>query len=178
MTNTPIQPSKTGTSAVSTAVAVAIAAAVAVVSPYISKDESGGKVYLRAYPDPATGGAPWTICDGDTWGVTRHTVETPEGCKRRLEMRATYFAGIVLGCTPNLRGHRNQTSAAIRLAYNIGEAAYCRSTVDRRFDAKQWRAACDAFLMWNKAGRPPRVMRGLVNRRNDERKQCLTELPT
>jgi lysozyme len=53
--------------------------------------------------------------------------------------------------------------------------AYCGSTVDRRFDARQWAAACDAFLMWNKAG--GRVVAGLANRRAAERALCMKDLP-
>ncbi|WP_373929255.1 lysozyme [Sphingomonas aerolata] len=61
------------------------------------------------------------------------------------------------------------------LAYNIGTGGYCGSTVDRRFDAGQWRAACDAFLLWNKAG--GRVVNGLDRRRRAERDLCLKDLP-
>ncbi|WP_416365688.1 lysozyme [Sphingomonas aerolata] len=73
------------------------------------------------------------------------------------------------------RLHPNQLAAAISLAYNIGTGGYCGSTVDRRFDAGQWRAACDAFLLWNKAG--GRVVNGLDRRRRAERDLCLKDLP-
>lgn len=116
----------------------------------------------------------WTQCSGETKGVTANSPrQTIEGCRVKLDTRlARDFAPQVLACTPSLRGHDYRLAAAISLAYNVGTGAYCRSTVDRRFDAGDIRGACDAFLMWNKAG--GRVIRGLDNRRRAERDLCLT----
>ena len=77
-----------------------------------------------------------------------------------------------------VRGRDNQTLAAISLAYNIGEGAYCKSTVARRFRAGQWRAGCDGFLAWNKArvGGVLRPVQGLTSRRQRERAVCLKGL--
>jgi lysozyme len=144
----------------------------AIVAPFVSGWESGGKPRLVAYRDIV--GVP-TICDGETEGVKIGMVETVEGCKARDEAALVRHAEPVLACTPSLRGHPNQLSAAISLAYNIGTGGYCVSTVDRRFDAGQWRAACDAFLMWNKAG--GQVVPGLDRRRRAERDLCLKDLP-
>jgi lysozyme len=55
-------------------------------------------------------------------------------------------------CVPGLKDRPNQLAASVSLAYNIGTAAFCRSTVARRFNADQWRAGCDAFLAWRYAG--------------------------
>lgn len=146
------------------------AACAALLTATVTTWESGGKDHLVAYPDIV---GVWTICHGETKGVKRGQTETKEGCALRLDTRlAKDFAPAVLACTPALRGRDYQLAAAISLAYNIGTPAYCRSTVDRRFDAKNWRGGCDAFLMWNKAGGKP--VRGLTNRRQAERKLCLT----
>lgn len=67
--------------------------------------------------------------------------------------------------------HQYEYDAAVRLAYNIGASAFCKSTVVRRWNAGDYAGGCDAFLLWNKAG--GRVVQGLVNRREDERRQCL-----
>lgn len=113
-------------------------------------------------------------------GVTGQGVEvgrryTPAECEVLNEVVAIKHVEPVLACTPNLAGHPEQLAAAASLAYNIGAAGYCRSTVDRRFDAGDWRGACDAILAWNKAG--GRVVRGLENRRRAERNLCLKNLP-
>jgi lysozyme len=150
--------------------AIGVTAAL-IVSPLVTKWESGGKQHLTAYRDIV---GIWTICDGDTSNVRPGMVETPEGCERRLEAQLVAHAEPVLRCTPVLRDRPDQLAAAVSLAYNIGTAAYCRSTVARRFNAGDLRGACDAFLMWTKAG--GRVVQGLVNRRRDERSICLRGL--
>lgn len=158
-----------------TLIGVVGVATAAIVAPFVSGWESGGKTHLVAYQgkhDPAN---VWTICDGETLGVTKNTVETVAGCMARNEAALIRHAEPVLACTPALRGHPNQLAAAISLAYNIGTAGYCRSTVDRRFDAGDWRGACDAMLMWNKAN--GQVVNGLDRRRRAERALCLKELP-
>ena len=39
---------------------------------------------FHAYPDPATGGAPWTICYGHTKGVRKGDKATAEQCYKWL----------------------------------------------------------------------------------------------
>ncbi len=151
------------------------AATALIVTPFVAGWESGGKPRLVAYQGKHDPAHVWTICNGETLGVKSGMRETIEGCAARDEAALIRHAEPVLACTPSLRSHPYQLSAAISLAYNIGTGAYCRSTVDRRFDAGQWRAACDAFLMWNKAG--GKVVNGLDRRRRAERDLCLKELP-
>lgn len=146
-------------------------ATAAIVAPFVSGWESGGKPQLAAYRDIV---GVWTICGGETLGVKPGMVETVEGCKARDEAALIRHAEPVLACTPVLKGHPNQLSAAISLAYNIGTKGYCGSTVARRFNARDWRGACDAFLMWNRAG--GQVVRGLDRRRHAERELCMKDL--
>jgi lysozyme len=116
----------------------------------------------------------WTICDGDTKDVHAGQVATEAECNARLEQQLIAHAEPVLKCTPSLAGRPHQLAAAASLAYNVGTAAYCRSTLDRRFDAGDWRGGCDALLLFNKAG--GREVRGLTNRRRAERDICLKGL--
>lgn len=131
-----------------------------------------GPEYLRSYADIV---GVWTICDGLTRGVKRGQVETREGCARRLEAELIVVADASLACVPTLRdvGRDYQRQAFISLAYNIGTPAACSSTAAKRFRVRDWRRGCDAFLMWNKAGRPLRVVPGLTARRQRERAVCL-----
>lgn len=151
---------------------LAIVGAVAVGVLYVSIPEDEGTRYT-AYRDIV---GVWTICQGDTANVAPGMVETPEGCSKRLERQLIAHAGPVMACTPRLRepGRDYQRAAAVSLAYNVGTAAYCRSSVDRQFDAGNWRAGCDALLLWNKAG--GKVVRGLTLRRQRERAICLKGL--
>lgn len=189
--NRPAPPPSKGTpkSPLVALVGATVAAALAVMIP---KDESGrnveatvtpqgelqvrhisGPEYRRAYADIV---GVWTICDGDTKNVRPGMIETREGCTRRLEQQLVNHARPVLACVPGLgwRGRENQLIASVSLAYNIGTGGFCRSTVARRFNAGDWRAGCDAMLMWNKAG--GREVRGLTLRRQRERAICLRGL--
>lgn len=136
---------------------------------YVSIPEDEGTRY-KAYRDIV---GVWTICQGDTKDVRPGQVATKAECQARLERQLIAHAEPVMQCTPELRkkGRDYQRAAAVSLAYNIGVNAYCRSTVDRRFDAGNIRGACDAFLMWVKAG--GKTVRGLVLRRQRERAICL-----
>jgi lysozyme len=115
----------------------------------------------------------WTVCTGETRVEMRRY--TPAECKTMLDKTlAADWAPAVLSAVPALQDRPYQFAAAISLTYNIGGAAFARSTVAKRFNAGDWKGGCDAFLMWNKAG--GRVVRGLTNRREAERKLCLTNL--
>lgn len=160
--------------------AIVGAGVAAVLLSFVALEESGGRKYHTAYIDIA--GVP-TICDGLTRyenGVRVRPGDrrTEEQCVVLLDRALAKTAARVLECTPQLRGRDNQTAAAVSLAYNIGEGAYCGSTAARRFRAGQWRAGCDAFLSWNKA-RVKGVLRpvqGLTSRRQRERALCLKGL--
>lgn len=116
-----------------------------------------------------------TKCFGDTTGVIVGQKYTFAECEESISEEVLKHAEGVARCTPGLKGNPYQFAAATSLAYNIGVSGYCRSTVARRFNAGNWRGACNAFLMWNRAG--GRVVRGLVNRRKDERARCLSVAP-
>lgn len=128
----------------------------------------------RAYRDIA---GVWTICAGDTYDVRAGQTETVAGCQKRLERQLIAHAEPVMACTPTLRkaGRDYQRAAAVSLAYNIGTNAYCKSSVARRFNAGDFKGACDAFLMWSKARVKGQLVevRGLRLRRERERLICL-----
>jgi len=134
-----------------------------------------GRQYLDAYLD-IVGVA--TACDGITKGVRMGQRYTEARCAELLEDELVAHAEPLLACVPQLKapGRDRVRAAAISWAYNVGTAAACGSTA-----AKLWRAGdvaggCRAMLRWDKAGRPPRVVRGLAARRAREVKLCLTGL--
>lgn len=117
----------------------------------------------------------WTVCTGDTKNVTPGRTYTKAECEERLERQLIAHAKPVMECVPGLTRNRpNQLAAATSLSYNIGPSAFCRSTVAKRFNRGDWRGGCDAFLLYRYAG--GRVVKGLENRRRDERTICLRGL--
>lgn len=132
----------------------------------------GGKQYLTAYLDIVK--VP-TICDGITKGVRLGTTRTPEQCAALLEQELIAHARPLIRCVPNLYGREHQVIAAVSLSYNIGTAGFCRSSIARLWNDGKWRAGCERFLLFNKAG--GRTVRGLTMRRERERMICLQGLP-
>ncbi len=76
------------------------------------------------------------------------------------------FAGPIRGLLSDAPTTPAQFGAMVALAYNIGLAAFKRSSVLRRHLAGDHSGAAAAFLMWNKAG--GRVLAGLTRRRSAE----------
>lgn len=61
---------------------------------------------------------------------------------------------------------QSQVNALVSLCFNIGIKAFLGSTVLRELNKRKYKASCEAFSMWNKAG--GKVVQGLVNRRKQE----------
>lgn len=141
----------------------AIAAAVAIIAPWEG-------VELRAYRDIV--GVP-TICYGETRGVEMGDTATLAECQTMLAQGVREFATAISPCLPAVLPDKTR-AAFISAAYNIGSGAFCKSSMSRRALAGDLRGACDALLLWNKAG--GRVIKGLTNRRNAERTLCLEGL--
>lgn len=118
-----------------------------------------------------------TVCFGETRGVTMGDAYTDEECDVMLGDGLVEFEAGMRKC---LRAPDKIPDGAyvsfLSLSYNIGTAAFCRSTVARRANAGDLKGACDAILMWNKAG--GRVVRGLELRRAHERRICREGIET
>ena len=120
-----------------------------------------------AYPDII--GVP-TICYGETKGVHLGDKATRAQCDEKLSSRLVEFNEGVNSCI-NVDLPDSRRVAFVSLAYNIGTAAFCKSTVVRKINAGDVAGSCDAILMWNKAGGS--VRNGLTQRRKKERELCL-----
>jgi GH24 family phage-related lysozyme (muramidase) len=142
-------------------------AATHLVSPWEGRE-------LEAYPDPATGGEPWTICDGDTVGVRPGMVETAAGCEARLSRRMLQFRAQLVACIARFeRAPLSWRAMMNSLSYNIGTGAACRSTAARLGMAGRYAESCKAATAFNRAN--GRVMIGLVKRRTSGDAQRIGE---
>lgn len=132
-----------------------------------------GIVMHEGYTDkaviPIPGDVP-TIGFGTTADVKMGDRISPPKALERALRDVGKFEGAVRQCI-TVPLHQHEYDAALQLSYNIGARAFCNSTVVKRFNAQDYAGACDAFLMWNKAG--GRVIPGLANRRAAERRLCL-----
>lgn len=127
-------------------------------------------VRLKAYPDPATGGKPWTICMGQTNGVRPGMVRTLAQCRADLYATIPKYAEPIAKCAkvplPDKR-----FIAFVSLAWNIGPAKACASTAMQLINKGKVQAGCDAFMKYVYAAGIK--FPGLVNRRTKERALCL-----
>ena len=121
----------------------------------------------EAYPDPGTGGAPWTI----GWGATGPdigpgTVWTREQCDARLASDVARHAAEVRAALDDAPTDQSQFDALVSFHYNTG--AIRRATLTRLHKAGRFEDAAAEFAKWRFAG--GQVLRGLVRRRAMEAK--------
>jgi lysozyme len=122
---------------------------------------------------PVPGDKP-TIGFGTTEGVKAGDSITVERALVRLLADANKFEQAVKRCAP-VPMFTHEFTAYVSLAYNIGESAFCSSTLAKKLNALDYEGACKEILRWNKF--QGRVMQGLVNRREHEYKMCIGEKP-
>lgn len=106
-----------------------------------------------------------TIGFGCTEGVKLGMVWTAEEAEAALRREIAKFEAVVNRLvTASI--NQNEFDAMVSLAYNIGAAAFERSSVLKRLNKGNRAGAAQAFEMWNKGG--GRVLPGLVSRRKRE----------
>lgn len=122
---------------------------------------------FAAYPDPGTGGAPWTIGWGSTGpDILQTTIWSQAQCDARLESNLTSFSAQVstlLGTAPTTQ---NQFDALVDFAYNLGVANLKTSTLLKLHLAGDYAGAAAQFPLWDHAD--GKVLPGLQKRRAAE----------
>ena len=120
---------------------------------------------VEAYPDPGTGGEPWTIGWGSTGpGIGPDTVWTREEADLRFARDLERYAADVAASLGDAPTTQQQFDALVSFHYNTG--AIARATLTRLHRAGDYVGAAGQFARWNRAG--GRVLQGLVRRRRAE----------
>lgn len=126
---------------------------------------------LEAYPDPATGGVPWTIGYGHTKGVKKGQKIDKATAERFL---AEDIRDAELGVTRNVNVPltQDQFDALTSFVFNLGEGAFQGSTLLRKLNQRDYDGAAAEFNKWVMGGPKgkKRKIPGLVTRRAAERK--------
>ena len=130
---------------------------------------------LRAYPDPATGGEPWTIGYGATHYEDGTKVKagdeiTQEHADRLLGVLVSRYLHDVLALV-HVEINANEGAAIVSLAYNIGLGNFRKSTLLKKLNAGDKDGAAREFIRWNKANH--KVIAGLTRRRESEAERFL-----
>lgn len=126
---------------------------------------------LTAYPDPGTGGKPYTVgyghvgpAIGPGTSITRERAEEFfEDDVRKAEICVTEAVDVTLT--------QGQFDALVSFVFNVGCAAFRKSTLLRLLNSGQEDAAAQQFGRWVNAGGKP--MAGLRRRREAERKMFM-----
>lgn len=111
----------------------------------------------------------WTACAGTTRGVKPGQTFTDPQCESLAARELVEYGVAISPCLPREMPVESR-AAFISAAYNIGPKAFCSSSMSRKALAGDLAGACASLSLWNKAG--GREVRGLTNRRRDERKLC------
>lgn len=140
----------------------AITAALLLVQPWEG-------LWLVAKPDRLAYGIA-TVCYGETEGVKVGDRYTKAQCSEMLRKKLPRYDAEIGRCITVPVSDKTR-GALISFAYNVGSTGFCRSTAARKLNAGDTRGACDALLMWTRAG--GQFRQGLLNRRHAERKLCI-----
>jgi lysozyme len=140
-------------------------------------------LWTTAKVDTIGTGHPVTVCNGATKAEIPNLKVGQKFTKQEctdllLKSLPKYWNGIAPCIHVQLPD--DTKAALISAAYNAGPAAVCRSPMVARMNANDIFGGCDSFDGWyiRASGR---VVKGLINRRNGEKKLCLegaTEKPT
>lgn len=151
-------------------ISAATAAAIYIAAPIIELVEG---VEYRPYMDIA--GIP-TVCSGVTgpdvvWGKKYSAKECRNLLEKHIQIHGKYVQdAVTYPISPETR------AALISFSYNVGGSAMRKSTAVRLINQGKIEQGCKALGMWNKITKNGKkvVVKGLVNRRNEEIKLCLS----
>ena len=111
-----------------------------------------------------------TTRNADGSSVKMGDTTTPQRALVDLLRDASKFEQAVKRCAP-VPMYQYEFNAYVSLTYNIGEGAFCNSTVVKRLKTFDYEGACKAILMWDKV--QGRTVRGLTLRRQAEYQECI-----
>jgi lysozyme len=125
--------------------------------------------FVDAAYTPVPGDVP-TIGFGTTEGVKLGDKITVVRGLVRLLNDSNKFETAVKRCAP-VPMYQHEFDAYVSLTYNIGEGAFCKSTLARKLNTGDYVGACNEILKWNMfRGKP---LNGLTKRRKEEHSKCL-----
>lgn len=130
----------------------------------------------NAYPDPKSGGEPWTVGYGTTKFPSGRPVKkgdyvTPAQAEMYLREDVKKFANYV-DALVTVPLKQCQYDALVSFVYNLGATNFRKSTLLKKLNAKDYKGAADEFLRWVSPGSS--VEAGLRRRRTAERAMFLS----
>ena len=128
-------------------------------------------IRLKAYPDPGTGGDPWTIGVGHTGKDVHPGLEITEEEAMRLLAADVQGAERCLEREVTVELTQHMVNALVSFIFNVGCGAFHKSTLRKKLNHGDYDGAVHEFRKWVHAGH--HVLAGLVNRREAEAREFL-----
>lgn len=125
---------------------------------------------LHAYPDPASGGEPWTIGYGHTGNVRKGDFCTEGAAHLFLLSDVQKFERAVEKLV-NVPLTQSQFDALVSFTFNLGEGRLKGSTLLKKLNVGDYAGAAAEFVKWKK----PVSLPGILRRRQAETKWFLKE---
>ena len=123
-------------------------------------------VRLAAYPDPATGGDPWTIGYGHTGPEVHSGMTITQEQAENYLMQDVAKAAADVNSKVTVEITQNEFDALVDFAFNCGCGNLNNSTLLKKLNAGDFEGAAQEFLKWDMAA--GHHMAGLLRRRQAE----------
>ena len=121
---------------------------------------------LTAYPDPGTGGDPWTIGYGHTGSDVHPGLTITQEQAEELLMKDVQKAAADVNSKVTKNLTQKEFDAIVDFTFNCGCGNFNNSTLLKKINSGDMEGAAHEFDKWNLAA--GKVMAGLVRRRHAE----------
>ena len=129
---------------------------------------------LTAYPDPGTGGAPWTIGYGHTGPDVHPGLTITQEQAEELLMQDTQKAAAAVNAKVTGDITQEEFDALVDFVFNVGAGNFAASTLLKKVNAGEIHGAAAEFEKWDMAA--GKHMAGLLRRRHSEAEEFLSGL--
>jgi lysozyme len=127
---------------------------------------------LTAYPDPATGGDPWTIGYGHTGSDVHKGLTITQEQAEELLMKDIQKAVQSVNSKVTTDITQNEFDALVDFVFNCGAGNFAGSTLLKKINAGDMEGAAHEFEKWDMAA--GKHMAGLLRRRHAETQEFIS----
>ena len=121
---------------------------------------------LTAYPDPATGGDPWTIGYGHTGSDVHPNMTITQQQAEELLMKDVQKASQAVNSKVHTDITQDEFDALVDFVFNVGAGNFAGSTLLKKINEGDMEGAAHEFEKWDMAA--GKHMAGLLKRRQAE----------
>ena len=123
---------------------------------------------LTSYPDPGTGGSPWTVGYGHTGSDVHPNMTITKEQAEELLMQDVQKSEMTVANKIHTDITQDEFDALVDFVFNVGAGNFAGSTLLKKINAGDMKGAALEFEKWDMAA--GRHMAGLLRRRQAEEK--------